>query len=230
MGGQACVLYGAAEFSKDFDFVLLLDSDNLVRFGEFIAEAQATVIAVPPFEVDFLVRGHAVHFRAAAPGLEQLRIDIMSTLPKVAPFPVLWGRRTTAEILPGLTVEVLALDDLVQAKKTQRDKDWPMIRRLVDVDYLRHRQTATPTMARFWLSELRSAALLVECAARWQEIVYEVLPHRREVLSGALQASEPAIEIALLEEEKRIRIEDKAYWAPRMKELEELRHRRKGKV
>jgi len=29
MGGQACVFYGAAEFSRDTDLLLLSDADNL---------------------------------------------------------------------------------------------------------------------------------------------------------------------------------------------------------
>jgi hypothetical protein len=61
MGGQACILYGAAEFSRDTDFAVLASPANLARL-----------------------------------------------------------RR--------------ALDDL-QAKKTQRDKDWPMVRRLIEADF-----------------------------------------------------------------------------------------------
>ena len=38
-------------------------------------------------------------------------------------------RRGHACQLPGVPVAALALPDLVKAKKTQRDKDWPMIRR-----------------------------------------------------------------------------------------------------
>ena len=57
MGGQACVLYGAAEFSRDLDLALLPDPANL---------------------------------------------------------------------------DLLSLPDLIAAKKTQRDKDWPMIRRLIE--------------------------------------------------------------------------------------------------
>ena len=34
-----------------------------------------------------------------------------------------------------MTYELLGIEDLVKAKKTQRDKDWPMIRRLVDAHY-----------------------------------------------------------------------------------------------
>jgi hypothetical protein len=113
MGGQACILYGAAEFSKDFDFILLLDAENLKNFSNFAGELKAEVIAVPPFEYEYLQKGHAVHFRAVAPGFERLRVDIMTTLRGVAPFPTLWGRRTTAAILPGLSVDLLSLPDLV---------------------------------------------------------------------------------------------------------------------
>ena len=31
MGGQACVFYGAAQFSKDIDFTLLADEENYAR-------------------------------------------------------------------------------------------------------------------------------------------------------------------------------------------------------
>ena len=41
MGGQACVFYGAAEFSRDTDFVLLADADNLLRLAGALAELEA---------------------------------------------------------------------------------------------------------------------------------------------------------------------------------------------
>ncbi len=31
MGGQACVFYGAAEFSRDLDLLVLADAENLAR-------------------------------------------------------------------------------------------------------------------------------------------------------------------------------------------------------
>jgi hypothetical protein len=31
MGGQACVFYGAAEFSRDTDFAIAINSDNWAR-------------------------------------------------------------------------------------------------------------------------------------------------------------------------------------------------------
>jgi hypothetical protein len=36
MGGQACVFYGAAEFSRDADLVILADPENLERYRSAI--------------------------------------------------------------------------------------------------------------------------------------------------------------------------------------------------
>ena len=61
MGGQACVFYGAAEFSRDTDFVLQPDPANLERLNAAMRELQASVIAVPPLSLEHLQHGHAVH-------------------------------------------------------------------------------------------------------------------------------------------------------------------------
>jgi hypothetical protein len=57
MGGQACVIYGAAEFSRDTDFAILANAANLGRLQKALAELQAESIAVPPFELKYLRRG-----------------------------------------------------------------------------------------------------------------------------------------------------------------------------
>lgn len=64
MGGQACVFYGAAEFSRDADFAILASAANLARLRAAMDDLKAHVIAVPPFEARYLRRGHAVHFRS----------------------------------------------------------------------------------------------------------------------------------------------------------------------
>lgn len=130
MGGQACVFYGAAEFSRDLD-LLPLGAENLMRFQKALADLEAECIAVPPLEARHLRRGHAAHFRCRRRDVAGLRIDVMSRLRGVASFEELWARRTTLA-LAGQPVDLLGLEDLVLAKKTQRDKDWPMLRRLVD--------------------------------------------------------------------------------------------------
>ena len=123
MGGQACVFYGAAEFSRDTDFAIFADTANLIRLRKALADLQADPIAVPPFALKYLRRGHAIHFRCQHPEAFRMRVDVMSKMRGVAAFPKIWTRRTTLELPDGTRCDLLALPDLVQAKKTQRDKD-----------------------------------------------------------------------------------------------------------
>ena len=69
MGGQACVFYGAAEFSRDTDLLILADAENLGRLEAALRELQAECIAVPPFAAEYLERGHAVHWPELARSL-----------------------------------------------------------------------------------------------------------------------------------------------------------------
>lgn len=123
MGGQACIFYGAAEFSRDTDFVVLATTLNLARLQNALSELKAECIAVPPFSFNYLERGHAVHFRCHHPEAEEIRVDIMSVLRGVDPFPDLWLRRTTLTDPDGDVYELLSLPDLVQSKKTQRGRE-----------------------------------------------------------------------------------------------------------
>ena len=134
MGGQACVFYGAAEFSRDVDLLVEESDDALERLLGALRELQAERIAVPPFRREHLEQGLAVHFRCHHPEAAGIRIDIMSRLRGLDGFTTLWARRTTVNE----TFDLLSLPDLVQAKKTQRDKDWPMLRRLVEAHYFQH--------------------------------------------------------------------------------------------
>ena len=75
MGGQACVLYGGAEFSRDTDLVVLAESENLARLQLALDELKAERIAVPPFEKRYLDMGLAVHFRCRHADAAGQRID-----------------------------------------------------------------------------------------------------------------------------------------------------------
>jgi len=137
MGGQACVFYGAAEFSRDTDFAILADAANLARLRKALAELQAEPIAVPSLALKFLRRGHAVHFRCQHPEAFQMRVDVMSKMRGVDSFASLWKRRTTLQIPGGEQCDLLSLPDLVQAKKTQRDKEyWLPLK--AELEKLRH--------------------------------------------------------------------------------------------
>jgi len=228
MGGQACIFYGAAEFSRDTDLAILADSDNLGRLTGALRDLEAEAIAVPPFEKKYLDRGHSIHFSCRRADVKRMRLDVMSKMRGVAAFPSLWDRRTTASI-PGMgDLDIMSLPDLVAAKKTQRDKDWPMVRRLVEANYFAFRDEPTPERVRFWLLELRTPELLMEAAGAHAT---EAEEHGK--VRGAVQASisgrSDEVRNELAAEEARERELDRNYWAPLRAELERLRHAiRKG--
>ena len=223
MGGQACVFYGAAEFSRDTDFAILADPANLARLQKALAELQAGVIEVPPFELKYLRRGHAIHFRCQHPEAPGMRVDIMSKMRGVEVFPKLWRRRTTVELPDTLKCDLLSLPDLVQAKKTQRDKDWPIIRRLVEAHYFQNREKPTSAQIKFWLRELRTPDLLIEIASSHTALHQRAISER-PLLAEAASGNVPELERALRDEETTERERDKLYWLPLRKELERLRH------
>jgi hypothetical protein len=223
MGGQACVFYGAAEFSRDLDLLILADAANFERIRSALADLNATSIAVPPFEAEFLSRGHAVHFRCQRDDVKGLRIDLMSVLRTGARFEDMWDRRTTIEI-EGEPVDLMALEDLVNAKKTQRNKDWPMIGRLMERSYFTRDDVVTPEQAVFWLRELRTAELLIEASVAWPEIA-QVMRLERPAVAAAVSGDVSLVAIALEEEERAERLRDREYWRPLKLELEQARRR-----
>ena len=223
MGGQACVFYGAAEFSRDTDFAILADAANLARLRKALAELQAEPIAVPPFALKHLRRGHAIHFRCQHAEALRMRVDVMSKMRGVDSFNNLWKRRTTLQIPGGEKCDLLSLPDLVQAKKTQRDKDWPMIRRLVEAHYFENQKKPTPAQVRFWFQELRTPELLVELARRYPAACRRLVK-QRALLLHAQSGKSDQLEQALLAEETAERQRDKEYWLPLRRELEKLRH------
>lgn len=217
MGGQACVLYGGAEFSRDINFVLHVAAGNLERLSAVLVELQAEVIAVPPFEKQYLERGHAVHFRCGSPGTERLRVDVMSRLRGVDPFKNLWERRTTLEV-DDLRIEVLSLPDLIAAKRTQRDKDWLMTNRLVEAHHAANRDHPSDERIRFWLTQSFDLEFLTSRVADHPDARCD-----REVIH-LLQRDERSKAREALEQERREIVEaDRTYWAPLKRELEALR-------
>lgn len=229
MGGQACILYGAAEFSRDADLAVFASPGNLDRLKAALDDLDAVVVAVPPLDAEYLERGHAVHFRCRHPEAEGMRLDVMSKFRGVDPFAALWERRTTFRLDDGFELDVLSLPDLVASKKTQRDKDWPMIRRLVEAHYDRFFGEPNDARIRFWLQELRTPELLVECASRFPGAAVD-LAGERPVLTSAVEGEEEPIAHLLADEEAHERELDRTYWAPLRKELEALRKQRRHRA
>ena len=225
MGGQACVLYGAAEFSRDTDIVILAEEDNLARLTDALERLEAKLIAVPELSIDMLKRGHAVHFRCQHPDVAGIRLDVMSVLRGIDPFDILWKRRTTVETKDNELIDLLSLTDLVTSKKTQRDKDWPMLRRLVEAHAAKYKDHPETLQIEFWLKEARTPELLVHVARRFPECAQKLLIHR-PLLKAAMDGNIPLLQKKLDAEEKNERERDRNYWRPLRKELEQLRRSR----
>jgi len=137
-------------------------------------------------------------------------------------FETLWERRTTIQDAQGVIYELLGIEDLVKAKKTQRDKDWPMIRRLVEAHYYQNRDEPTEARVRFWLRESRTPEMLIRVAAENPEITQQMI-QVRPLLTETLAASRMALQ-AELEIERVAEMEaDQAYWRPLIRELEAMR-------
>ncbi len=222
MGGQACVLYGAAQFSKDVDLLILAAESNFAGLLAALDELAAARIAVPRFSPEVLARGHAVHFRCQAPGVEHLRIDVMTKLRDLPSFEILWQRRTTITG-PGATeVHLLSIPDLVAAKKTQREKDWPVISALVEAHYYSNHTEPTADRINFWMTESRTPERLLELIARFPR-EGRTVESTRPLLTQAIAGNLPALREALDAEVRAEQEKDRAYWAPLKRELETFR-------
>lgn len=222
MGGQACILYGGAEFSRDVDFAVAVSRDNLRRLQGALRDQKAEPVFFPPLSAAALRRGHACHFRCGAPATRGLRVDVMGRMRGAPSFGRLWSRRTAVRI-PGVgPVPVVSLEDLVRIKKTQRDKDWAMIARLLEADIARHGWNADFRRIRFWLSECRTSPLLIELARRFP-VQARRESRRRAVMKSAVRGDEEGIRKGLRLEQERERAADRRYWAPLRRELERMR-------
>jgi hypothetical protein len=225
MGGQACVFYGAAEFSRDLDLAILADSENLARLRTALDELDAEPVAIPPLREEWMQAGHAAHFRCGRADVANLRIDVMAKMRGVEEFAALWHRRTTIQVDQDV-IDLMSLQDLVKAKKTQRDKDWPMIRRLVERDYLASSALSPEkNQPEFWLMELRTSELLIEACRRFPAVAAGLITCR-PLLRHAVNADIEALESALDSEERAERTADREYWQPMRQQLEELRRQR----
>lgn len=229
MGGQACVFYGAAEFSRDCDVIIIADPDNLARLSAALDELQATCIAIPPLDWQYLERGHAIHFRCQHPEARNIRLDVMTKMRGCEEFGALWERRTTLQNHDGTLYELLGIADLVKAKKTQRDKDWPMIRRLVDAHYDEFSSEPNADRIRFWLRESRTPRVLIEVVAANPELFREVLP-TRPLLAEAVEGGQATLQLELDKEQATEKQVDALYWQPLKQELEALRLARRHRA
>ena len=87
---------------------------------------------------------------------------------------------------------LLSVPDLVEAKKTQRSKDWPVIEALVAIHCTENSSAPNHDWIRFWLMEARSPELLVELCTRFQKEALD-LQKDRPLLSVGIQGDAPLL-------------------------------------
>ena len=211
--------------ARTSNFVILADALNFERVEQAMSTLDAEIIAVPHFDPALLELGLAVHFRCRAPGVEGLRVDLMTKLRGVDAFEDLWKRRFTVDDERGSEVALMALEDLVLAKKTQRDKDWPMIQRLMEVCYFQAGSEPDEKVIRLLLRELRTPELLIDMVRRHPGHV-ATLRAARPLLDLAEAGDLAVVERALIEEMLEERERDRRYWEPLKAKLAELRRSR----
>ena len=220
MGGQACIVYGGAEFTRDVDFAVAVSAENLARLRKALDDLKAEPLHLPGLSADVLRRGHACHFRCRARALGNVRVDVMTAMRGVESFDRLWARRVRVRLPDVGEVALLSLRDLVRAKKTQRDKDWPMIRRLIEADVERGGSTPAPDQVRWWLEECRTPELLADLVVRFRSLARRV---SRAAVRIILRGETESVRRALRREEDLERAADRRYWRPLQAELERWR-------
>jgi len=226
IGGQACIIYGASEFSRDSDFVVLAEQANLEALKKALKALNAVPVYFPDLAIEQLAKGHASHFRCRARGVEGLRVDVMGRLKGCEPFNRLWARRRRVRVPGAGTVDIISLADLVESKKTQRDKDWLMLTRLVENDVFINDGRGAPSKVGWWLKQGRVAATLVRLSAD-HPVLARRLAAGRPLLTAALGGNLKLVAALLKKEEAAERASDVKYWTPLKKELEKMRLERK---
>jgi hypothetical protein len=89
--------------------------------------------------------------------------------------------------------------------------------------YFQYHARPSAAQVKFWLLELRTPQLLSEVAQAHAVSARRLAP-KRPLLRHAAVGKLAPLENALAAEENEVRIRDKAYWSPLLKELESLRH------
>ena len=121
IGGWAVGIYGYPRATKDIDFIVGSDSNNLNRLGEALVQFGA-----PPFDLNQLREPKHV-FRM---GRSPLQVDIITDADGIE-FDVAYERRAFIEV-EGLRISVISREDLIAKKSaTGRKQDAADVEKLL---------------------------------------------------------------------------------------------------
>ncbi len=165
ISGQACVLYGASQFTEDIDFWIESSIQNFRAFLRAMAKVKATVYKLsPPITPFYIRKGHGFYFRIG----DDWYIDVMGKPPRVGKFSSALERARRIKTEWGALM-VVAPEDLVLLKRTNRPADYEAISNLV-----RHRlsEDNNPVTLRWALCNTFDIQDLVEYVRRAAGINY----------------------------------------------------------
>lgn len=242
ISGQACVMYGAATFSEDFDIWVRPSARDLGRLVLALQDVRATIYKLtPPLRLDLLRRGHALHFAIPTGRSGPVFLDVMLRPPRVRGFAAAL-RRSTRLPTPWGDVPVVSMEDLVEIKKTRRPADYQAITTLARLRLEKAIASRAPRrelrrVARWALENTFDVDALRLLFAQVPADAASLARNSRRASIRTLARAwrgenaeipapiEDRVERQMAEETLALQTADRRYWRPIVHELRELRRR-----
>lgn len=225
IGGQAVVAYGASQFTRDADLWINPTKRNLNRLRKVLKDLKATLRFLPPLKLSYLKKGHGVHFRFKYQG-RNFNIDILGKAPRVSGFLSAWK---DAQLIDWhrLNVPVLDAQRLIATKKTDRERDYPVIQLLGELIFEQaRRERKNRKTIILWLAKESRNPQHLRNIARWNGGRQALLESKRPAaILAAQNASAIEIQEELNTEKEKLKEENREYWRPLISELRQLRRR-----
>lgn len=185
--GQAVVLHRLAVMSKDGDWILRETPEALGHVLQTLAARGACYRFGAPLDVRWMRGGWSAHFEFRE-GALRVRTDFVTRPPRIPPdrLAAVWAEPAAGDI------PFVGVRDLIELKKTNREKDYPVIGDLA--------RMLTDPLARMLQS--RSAQDLLRMADEHPAALSAALPQRPALAAVAL--GRDALEAALDDERRRL--------------------------
>jgi hypothetical protein len=232
ISGQATILYGAATFSEDIDLWVEPTEANLQRLLQAFREVGARYYKLtPPVTPANAARHHGFHFVISQDDSEVF-IDVMGAPPRVKSFDEACAAAQSFET-PWGRLQTVGIRELVELKKTQRARDYPIISRLA-LAWLDDRAPHYPAEDLSWVFDnIYSLPELVRLFDDHSALAYSP-PSSMPVLfleaarqfarHGSLEELlEDKIETWMDERIAPLRRADRHFWRPVIEELRRMR-------
>ncbi len=180
-GGQAVVLHRLAIMSKDGDWIIRENDETMHYILSVLEGYGAHYRFGAPLDIRWLSAGWSSHLEFMHEGL-RIRTDFVSRPPRLSAdrLKKLWNEKKGCEL------PYLDSVDLIETKKTNREKDYAVIGELARI-------TKTPIDK---LKYSRSARELIELEKRYPQQIMTLIPYRPalKAISDGLSPLEAALD------------------------------------